>query len=468
MSLIRSLLKPYSQIERVPFRELDLITVDDPDYIVVPLEYPEQILYEPVVKIGNSVRKYQIIGRSRQGHCIHASVSGEVQDILLIWTTHSFHVPGLLIKRNDLPPCPVDEVFEQFGVPFEAASNIEKLKAMGVLSPWTRPGRFYREADENFPEIKKIVIHAADEEPSVYVNDFIVQAYPEKIQKGLSLVKSLSPRTEIILAVSDYLEEQVRKQFDHSVTIKGIKPAYKERLELLMVPRITGEAIPLMGAYRSKGVARISAEFLLTMVDALEQNRPFISKLISLGGAGIEKPLTLEVPIGTTIRHILESIDVNADDVVRILAGGPMKGIGQYTDLTPVTKKNTGLYLLAGNEAHLEADNNTCINCGKCTRTCPVGLQVHLIGRYAEFEQLAEVCRFHPELCIECGLCAYVCPAERPLVQLIQLSKKYMGMTYESNQPQIECSPQSSLEKWHDEFKRESAMDYSVHSGTDS
>ena len=96
----------------------------------------------------------------------------------------------------------------------------------------------------------------------------------------------------------------------------------------------------------------------------------------------------------------------------------------QFTDETPLTKSSHGIYLVP-REAIPEEVNLTCVNCGRCTRACPVRLQVHLIGRYVEHGLLAESKTFYPEACNACGLCTYVCPAHRPLVQLIKMSIQY-------------------------------------------
>jgi electron transport complex protein RnfC len=106
------------------------------------------------------------------------------------------------------------------------------------------------------------------------------------------------------------------------------------------------------------------------------------------------------------------------------MVGGPMKGNAQFTGETPLTKSSHGIFLVP-REAIPEEVNLTCINCGRCTRACPVRLQVHLIGRYVEHGLLAESKAFHPEACNACGLCTYVCPAHRPLVQLIKMSNQY-------------------------------------------
>ena len=147
MELFQSVFQPFKAIDRKMKTQDQIVTIEEPKYVVIPLEYPDQILYKPTVKIGDNVGKNQIIGKSKFGHCIHAPFSGAVKDILLIWTTQIYHVPALLIARNDDPPCSVTDIYEQFGGPAQAATTREKLKAMGVPSPWTRPGRCYPEGE---------------------------------------------------------------------------------------------------------------------------------------------------------------------------------------------------------------------------------------------------------------------------------------------------------------------------------
>ncbi len=53
-------------------------------------------------------------------------------------------------------------------------------------------------------------------------------------------------------------------------------------------------------------------------------------------------------------------------------------------------------------QLHLEADKDKCISCGKCSRACPMGLDVKKLvaeGRNAECTE-----------CIQCGACIDECP----------------------------------------------------------
>jgi electron transport complex protein RnfC len=431
MSWLQTIFKPLAHVPNYSTCERTISSMADPDYVLIPLEYPGQIIYKPLVKAGDTVCRNQIIARSAMGNCVHASISGVVEEIKPVWTARSYHVPAVVIVRNENPALTVDEMFEFYGVPFRSASRMQKLKASGVVSPWTMPGRFHREEEtEGFPDVKQIVIKGANEEPSIFTFELLLQQKAEKVLQGIRQLNDIAPNAVIWLTTPKYLVKWAREQFGDSVRVVGISDEYKHRIERLLVPRITGVDVPNTTPYRKEGIAVLSVEYLLAMVDALDGGGPFISKYITIAGSQIPKPVTIKVPIGTPIRMALDSQRFGNKTRARLLVGGPMKGIAQYSNETPLTKSSHGLYLMS-QEALPKEVNLTCINCGRCTRACPVNLQVHLIGRYVEHDLLEEAKHLHPEACNECGLCAYVCPAHRPLVQLIQMYNQYHEQTNE-------------------------------------
>jgi len=422
---IRTLFKPLAHVPVYPSREENIERMPDPDYVLIPLEYPGQIFYKPTVKQDDAVRKNQIIGRSELGNCVHASISGVVKEIKPIWSSRSFNVPAVVIERNDHPPLSRDELFAQSGVPFQSASRLEKLKVSGAISPWTLPGRHHQEEDvREFPPIRKIIIKGADEEPTLFAFELLLRQEAEDILSGLKHLQQLAPNAAIFLTMSRRLAGWGTEKYGKHAAVVGLSDAYKDRIERRVVAKITGSDIPNILPYRKMGVAVLSVEYLLTMDRALEGEGPFIHKYLTIAGRPLEKAVTVRAPIGTPIRTILENRGIEKHPYARILVGGAMKGNAQFSDQTPITKSSHGLFLMDRDEIPEEI-NLTCINCGRCTRACPVCLQVHLIGRYVEYSMFEKAREFHPEACHECGLCAYVCPAHRPMAQLMRMAKQY-------------------------------------------
>ncbi len=53
-------------------------------------------------------------------------------------------------------------------------------------------------------------------------------------------------------------------------------------------------------------------------------------------------------------------------------------------------------------QLHIEADNDKCVSCGKCSRACPMGLDVRELVKTGRNAKCTE--------CIQCGACVDRCP----------------------------------------------------------
>ena len=99
--------------------------------------------------------------------------------------------------------------------------------------------------------------------------------------------------------------------------------------------------------------------------------------------------------------------------------GGPMMGLAQYTLEVPVIKATSGILALSREEASYSIPSEpVCIRCGRCVKSCPMGLIPTYLATYAHFGRIPELERLSVNDCIECGCCAYICPTRNPMVQL--------------------------------------------------
>jgi len=426
MSLLELMKTPAARMPRVPEGAPDIIDLPDPDEVIIPLEYPGQILFMPLVQAGDTVARNQAIGRSELGNCVHASIGGEIKEIRTIWTARGYHVPAVVIAKSDVPDLTPEESLSRCGLDPSSATRLELLKACGVISPWTTPGRHHCEScGPEAPPIRHIVVKGINEEPTINNFELLLKERAEDLREGLRRLPEIEAQAKIWLTVPRKLVDWARDFFGDGIGIVGVKNDYRERIEAVVVPRVTGVAMATTHPFRDYGVAVLSVECLLNAIDGL-QGVPVVRKTVTISGGPLAQPVTVRTAVGTTTKALLASQGLDAADFGRVVIGGPMKGYAQYTDETPLSKFQHGVYLLEADALPSEV-NLTCINCGNCARACPNNIQVHLIGRYVEHGLLNDVARYHPEVCHECGLCAFVCPSHRPLVQLVKMAKKYGG-----------------------------------------
>lgn len=393
--------------------------IDDPDHVVIPLEYPGRVRYLPTVEAGETVRKGQVIGKSRVGNSVIASISGKVKDITTTWTAQSVHSPAIVIDNDGGEPLPPEEIFDTNVREGDLESAMIRMRSAGVAPPWAMSGREWEEEGEltDLPPVNTVIITGVRQETTILTSQLLLEQQGEKVAKGLKRIATLIPDARICLTAPEHLRSYAEPLFNDLAELVFLRDSYTARIEREVIANLIGHRIPNRESYRHHGITVLDVEYLLAMVDALDGVAALTQKCITISGTTIDKAVTVRFPLGSTLAHILASQGLKASDFTRPIVGGPMMGFAQYSDQTPITYNN-GIYLIAGDVNPFDTIA-PCINCGRCARVCPVNIQVHLVNRMIEFGQLESARTLHPEACHECGLCAHVCPAERPIVQLL-------------------------------------------------
>lgn len=292
-----------------------------------------------------------------------------------------------------------------------------RMRAAGVAPPWALSGREWQEQEmEKLPVIETAIITGIRQETTVLTSQILLDQQRDKVARGLKRVGSLLPAARVCLTLPESYRDWAESLFKGVAELHFLSESYFDRIEREVVARILGYRIPNRESYRNHGIAVLDLEYLLAIVDALDGKATLTHKCLTISGSDIGTAVTVRFPLGSSMKHILASQGLSIENYSRPLIGGPMKGVAQYTDQTPITYYN-GIHLIAGETAPFDSIA-PCINCGRCTRICPVDIQVHLVNRMVEFGQLESARELGPEACHECGLCAYVCPAQRPIVQL--------------------------------------------------
>ncbi len=95
----------------------------------------------------------------------------------------------------------------------------------------------------------------------------------------------------------------------------------------------------------------------------------------------------------------------------KVIMGGPMMGLSQYTIDVPIIKGSGGILVLTKEETEPDP-MQPCIRCGKCLQVCPVKLQPLHLSNYSLKGMFDKAEKLHALDCVECGACSYICPAK--------------------------------------------------------
>ena len=187
-----------------------------------------------------------------------------------------------------------------------------------------------------------------------------------------------------------------------------------------------GSAAPVL-AVLSHSDERTAAEneALAAKIEAETGLAPLTVSAVT--GEGVECPMNLIVPDGTSVAEIIEFAGgfKGGKEPKKVLAGGPMMGIAMSSIDVPLQKGNNAITVLTEDPVEeAQKIQTACIRCGRCNRACPVGLVPQLMQTAAEKKDYDTYeNKLYGLECIQCGSCTYICPAKRPLMVLFKQAK---------------------------------------------
>ncbi|MBM3245199.1 MAG: electron transport complex subunit RsxC [Candidatus Omnitrophica bacterium] len=386
----------------------------------------------PQVQVGDSVSVGQKIA-SVEAHVtspIHSSVSGKVASIQ-DWphpvlgkckaividndgqdTHHSPFTTHQPEEINKLTPEQIrNTIFEAGIVGMGGASFPTHIK----LNP-PKP-------------VDTLIINGAECEPYLTGDNRLMIEKTQEIIFGIELVKRCTGVKNIYVAIEDNKPEAISafsavggSAYGGSFQLKVLKSNYPQGGEKQLIKNVLNKEVPQGKLPFDIGVVVQNVATVFAIYEAVYNNKPLYERIVTVTGSCLANPKNLLVRLGTPIKNLIDSCGPLQEEPAKIIMGGPMMGITQYTSDAPIIKSSGGVVLLNKKEAKSQ-EEEFCIRCGACVRECPAGLMPCLINLASEKEIWTEAKALNAMDCIECGLCNYVCPANRRLTQSIRRAK---------------------------------------------
>ncbi len=398
-----------------------------PPEIVIPLIMCADGPSTPMVGPGDTVTVGQPIARRGEtGASAHATVSGRVSAIENRPHPWGGLSPAIVIQNDDrsepyagqLPPLdPRQLTLEQ------AAERVEAAGVVGMGGgAFPTQAKLLRAAGK----IDTLIVNAAECEPYVTSDYRLLLERSEHILRGgQALARCLGCERVVLVTEGDKLnaveavERRLRRRGSGRVQILAVRTRYPLGAEKQIIQTVTGREVPPGGSPLDVKCAVFNVATVYAIHDALFQGRPLTYRAVTVTGGAVTRPRNMWVPIGTPLRHLLESCGGLREETDRMLIGGPMMGIPLTSLDAPVTKDTNSLVCLASWEHKPNTPAGVCIRCGKCVAACPMHLAPTLIRRALEDLDVDKLSRYHLEDCNACGCCSFICPAQIPLVETV-------------------------------------------------
>jgi electron transport complex protein RnfC len=405
-----------------------------PRRVIIPLHMHTGAPAKGLVKEGDAVRAGQVIGEPGGfvSAAVHASISGKVTAVL----------PHLHPAMPSLVPTVVIETPEgeapDGGSWPEAADwsglSVDDLRARirdaGVVG--LGGAAFPTHVKLTPPKEKKIdalILNGVECEPYLTADHRLMLEQADAVIGGTRILLKILGLSKAYLGIEGNKPDAIAFLAERCQALKApvevvpLKVKYPQGAEKQLIKAILKREVPSGGLPFDVGVVVQNVGTVAAVHDAVARGKPLIDRILTVTGAGVKEPKNLRVRIGTPFADVIAYCGgfASEDGERKIVMGGPMMGLAQYSLEVPVVKGTSGILVMRGS---VRAGRETpCIKCGRCVAICPMYLMPNRISDYAEMDKFDQCNEYGVKDCIECGACAYVCDVKRPIVHLVKYAK---------------------------------------------
>ena len=401
-----------------------------PERLVLPLRQHIGAPAEPIVAVGDHVKKGQCIAKSvgLVSSPIHAPTSGTVAAIA-VQPHPGFGTDKAIVLDADGEDAWLDGVLTERD--WHLLSKEELLtiiREAGVVG--LGGAAFPTHVKLNPPPDKKIdtlIINGAECEPYLTADHRVMLEAPDKMLEGIQIAMKLLGLQEAMIGIEKNKEDAVafleEKCKGTAIKVCPLQTKYPQGAEKMLIRALTGREVPSGGLPADVGIIVQNIGTVAAISDAVSHGIPLIERVVTVSGGLVKEPKNILVRLGTSFQQAVDWCGGLTGKPAKIVMGGPMMGMAQAGLNVPIIKGTSGILLLAESDIGGGKERG-CIRCGRCVEVCPMGL---MPNRFAIWGQRGEVENAvkegHLLDCAECGSCVYVCPAKRNIVHYIKLLK---------------------------------------------
>ncbi len=324
------------------------------------------------------------------------------------------------------------------------------LLRMGVWSSLARVDTGRIPDPENNPD--SLVIAVSRLEPFFPSAGTLLSDALEQFGGGLDLLHKMLEEAQILLICAES-DTDIKAQLQTVVSERG------GWLKLFEVPDLYPFDSPALAAQLNdlnpEKTWTTDLQTVLAARAAIDDNHPFVKRVISISGPMATTPGHHLLPIGYPLANLGFR---NGSVPLRVVNGGVLTGSAvddtqlgldcscqAFNVLEEMTEREVLAFVQPGftkrsysntfasffkpifkekSTTALGGEARPCVFCGFCESVCPVGIIPHLIYRYLDHNRPEDAYRVEFDKCIDCGLCSYVCVSKINHLELFRAERQ--------------------------------------------
>src|SRR3972149_4039954 len=321
-----------------------------PAKVVTPLPQHMGAPCEPLVKIGDFVKKYHKIGEAKGfiSAPVHTSISGKVIAIGRFPHPSGNQSHSIVIESDGK-----DELIEGLKENTNYLSMDPKdLKDIILNAGIVGMGgaTFPTHVKLNPPKEKKIdtvILNGAECEPYLTADDRLMVEMSREVVEGMKILMHIMGVQEGHIGIEDdkpaAIEAMRKAASGTGIRISVLEKKYPQGAEKQLIKSILGREVPSGGLPMDIGVVVQNVGTAVAVYHAVRYGIPLIERIVTVTGQGIQRPGNFRGRIGTLLDHVITECGGLVGEPGKILFGGPMMGVAQHTLHGPGPKGASGV-----------------------------------------------------------------------------------------------------------------------------
>ncbi len=413
-------------IQRVPFGSL----------FVMPLNQHIGVPCKPVVEKNQRLRRGELIATAGGfvSTALHSPVTGRVKEIGEFRAYDGNFSQSIQIEAD-----PYATQQTEVGTPIDWSSMttddfIKAVQQAGIVG--MGGAAFPAHVKFSIPDgcnIRYLLINGAECEPYLTNDHRLMLEQPLRLLRGAEIVRQKLGAEEVVIGVELNKPDAIAALNQHiqpgdPVRVVGLEAKYPQGAEKMIISTIFKREVPAGQLPRDVEVNVSNVSTIVAIADYFDYGMPLIERIVTVSGPGVSYPANLMVPLGTTVRDVLQFCGGLKDETKEVIMGGPMMGRPIASLDAPVVKGCSGILAFTEDLVQTRTEY-PCIRCGRCLEACPYFLNPARLARLCRARMFEEMEDYAIMDCVECGCCSYACPSSIPIVQLIRTGKDQLRNT---------------------------------------
>ena len=407
-----------------------------PKKAIIPLVQHIGAPAKPVVQKGDAVKVGQLLAEAGGfvSAPIHSPVSGKVAKIDTAVDAWGMKMQAIYIDVEGdewMPEIDRTDIIVPFSN-LDSKEIIDKIKNAGIVG--LGGACFPTHVKLMPPPGKKaevLIVNGVECEPYLTCDHQLMLERGEQIMIGIELVMKALGSNRAIIGIENNKPDAIAHMQKLAAEVPGVevqplKLRYPQGGEKQLIDACIGRQVPSGALPIEVGAVVDNVATLFAVYEAVQKNKPLISRVMTVTGKDVKNPGNYEVRFGTPLADVLEMAGGVPESTGKIIGGGPMMGRAMQNIDMPCNKRMSGALLMTEAESK-RVDPSPCIRCAKCVSACPMGLEPYLLAKLSAAQNWEAMEKLNIMDCIDCGCCLFTCPSHRPLLDYIRLGKGKVG-----------------------------------------